>query len=142
MFWYVLRAHAAVAGEPPRLWRQRRAIRAGARITPAVFRHLLRGHAISARRVAALLIRPTGPDSLLVIVPALNEEGAIGGVVRSIRQHVPGVPVLVIDDCSADGTIARPGRPARRCCRCRTTWVWAAACRPATNWRTNWGSTT
>jgi glycosyltransferase involved in cell wall biosynthesis len=47
------------------------------------------------------------PDSLLVIVPALNEEGAIGGVVRDIHLHVPGVPVVVIDDCSSDSTIAR-----------------------------------
>jgi glycosyltransferase involved in cell wall biosynthesis len=46
------------------------------------------------------------PDSLLIIVPALNEEAAIGGVVREIHQHVPGVPVLVIDDCSSDSTIA------------------------------------
>lgn len=50
---------------------------------------------------------PKGPNSLLVIVPALNEEAAIGGVVRSVQQYVPGVPVLVIDDCSKDGTIAR-----------------------------------
>ena len=49
----------------------------------------------------------TGPDSLLVIVPAFNEEGAIGSVVRSIHQHVPGVPVLVLDDCSRDNTIAQ-----------------------------------
>ena len=53
MLWYVLKAHAALLASLPRLWRQRRAIRAGARITPAVFRHLLRGHAISARRLAA-----------------------------------------------------------------------------------------
>jgi GT2 family glycosyltransferase len=53
MLWYVLKAHAAVLANLPRLWRQRRAIRAGARITPAVFRHLLRRHAISARRLAA-----------------------------------------------------------------------------------------
>ena len=45
------------------------------------------------------------PDSLLIIVPALNEEAAIGGVVRDIHQHVPGVPVLVIDDCSSDSTM-------------------------------------
>ena len=49
---------------------------------------------------------PGAPASLLVIVPALNEEAAIGGVVAEIHQHVPGVPVLVIDDCSSDGTIA------------------------------------
>jgi glycosyltransferase involved in cell wall biosynthesis len=52
------------------------------------------------------VIHASGPDSLLVIVPAFNEEGAIGEVVRSIRAHVPGSPVLVIDDCSADGTIS------------------------------------
>lgn len=52
------------------------------------------------------MISPNGPESLLVIVPAFNEEGAIGQVVQSIRRHVPGVPVLVIDDCSVDATIA------------------------------------
>ncbi len=51
------------------------------------------------------MIRPSGPDSLMVIVPAYNEEGAIGDVVRSVRQSVPGVPVLVVDDCSGDATI-------------------------------------
>ena len=30
----------------------------------------------------------------------------MGDVVRSIRETVPGVPVLVIDDCSTDGTIS------------------------------------
>jgi hypothetical protein len=39
-----------------------------------------------------------------VIVPALNEEAAIGDVVRDIHLHVPGVPVVVIDDCSLDRT--------------------------------------
>jgi hypothetical protein len=52
------------------------------------------------------MMHARGPDSLLVIVPALNEEGAIAAVVRSVHLHVPGVPVLVIDDCSRDGTIA------------------------------------
>jgi GT2 family glycosyltransferase len=54
MLWYVLRAHAALLGHLPRLWRERREIRRRARITPAVFRHLLRSHSISARKVAAL----------------------------------------------------------------------------------------
>jgi hypothetical protein len=47
----------------------------------------------------------TQPDSLLVIVPAFNEQDAIAEVVRSVHQHVPGIPVVVIDDCSADDTI-------------------------------------
>jgi len=50
-------------------------------------------------------MRASGPGSLLVIVPAFNEQDAVGDVVRSVRTHVPGVPVLVIDDCSIDGTI-------------------------------------
>ena len=52
------------------------------------------------------MIRASGPDSLLVIVPAFNEQGAIGQVVRSIRECMPGVPIVLIDDCSIDGTIA------------------------------------
>ena len=54
MPFYVLRAHFALLGHCGRLWRERKAIRARAKITPAVFRHLLRGHAISPRKVAAL----------------------------------------------------------------------------------------
>jgi GT2 family glycosyltransferase len=51
---FILRAHLALLWHGPRLWRQRRSIRAQARITPAVFRHLVRSHSISARKVAAL----------------------------------------------------------------------------------------
>ncbi|HJT87404.1 MAG TPA: glycosyltransferase family 2 protein [Bryobacteraceae bacterium] len=51
------------------------------------------------------MIHAAGPDALLVIVPAYNEEGAIARVVDSIHEQMPGIPVLVIDDCSADGTI-------------------------------------
>jgi glycosyltransferase involved in cell wall biosynthesis len=47
-----------------------------------------------------------GPGALLIVVPAFNEQEAIGQVVREIRATVPGVPVLVIDDCSIDGTAA------------------------------------
>ena len=48
----------------------------------------------------------TGSDSLLVLIPAFNEQDAVGGVVQEVRQAVPGVPVLVVDDCSADATAA------------------------------------
>jgi glycosyltransferase involved in cell wall biosynthesis len=48
-----------------------------------------------------------GRDSLLVIVPAYNEEAAVAGVVREIQEHVPGVRVLVIDDCSVDDTVSK-----------------------------------
>ena len=52
MLWYVARAHAALLRHGQWLWRERRRIQRGARITPAVFRHLARGSSISARRVA------------------------------------------------------------------------------------------
>ena len=51
------------------------------------------------------MIRAEKPDSLLVIVPAYNEVGAIADVVRSVNREMPGIPVLVIDDCSADDTL-------------------------------------
>lgn len=54
MLWYVARAHLALLRALPRLWRERRRIRQSARITPAVFRHLLRSYRISARKVASL----------------------------------------------------------------------------------------
>jgi len=47
---------------------------------------------------------PPTDDSLLIIVPAYNEEAAVGGVVRDIQAAMPGTPVLVIDDCSVDAT--------------------------------------
>ncbi|HEY1755158.1 MAG TPA: glycosyltransferase family 2 protein [Bryobacteraceae bacterium] len=43
-------------------------------------------------------------NKLLILIPAYNEEGAIGGVVTEVRAVMPGVPVLVVDDCSADAT--------------------------------------
>jgi GT2 family glycosyltransferase len=54
MAWYVARAHLALVAHAGRLRRQRREIRARARITPLVFQRLLRSHAISARRLAEL----------------------------------------------------------------------------------------
>jgi glycosyltransferase involved in cell wall biosynthesis len=43
-------------------------------------------------------------ERLLVIVPAYNEEEAIAGVVKEVNSVLGDVPVLVIDDCSTDGT--------------------------------------
>lgn len=54
MLWYSLKAHLALALHAPALWRDRARIRSRARITPAVFRHLVRCHSISARKVAWL----------------------------------------------------------------------------------------
>jgi glycosyltransferase involved in cell wall biosynthesis len=43
---------------------------------------------------------------LLILIPAFNEEAAVGGVILSVRATMPGVPILVVDDCSTDGTIS------------------------------------
>jgi glycosyltransferase involved in cell wall biosynthesis len=48
--------------------------------------------------------RANRESNLLIVVPAFNEEGAVGSVVREIQQVLPGVPVLVTDDSSADAT--------------------------------------
>ena len=35
---------------------------------------------------------------LLILIPAFNEEGAVGNVVKEVRDVMPGVPVLVLGD--------------------------------------------
>ena len=47
-----------------------------------------------------------GTESLLILIPCFNEEGAVGGVVRDVRAALPGVPILVVDDASGDDTVA------------------------------------
>ncbi len=42
---------------------------------------------------------------LLILIPAFNEEGAVAGVVEAVKNVMPGVPVLVVDDCSMDATV-------------------------------------
>ncbi len=54
MVWYVLKAHAALLYQFRRLLRQRREIRANARLAPSAFSQLLRDHSISAKRLAEL----------------------------------------------------------------------------------------
>jgi len=43
----------------------------------------------------------------LVFIPAWNEEDAVAGVIGDVREHLPAVDVLVVDDGSVDGTAAR-----------------------------------
>lgn len=42
----------------------------------------------------------------MIAVPAFNEEGRVGHVVRDVRTTLPHADVVVIDDGSADGTAA------------------------------------
>ena len=44
------------------------------------------------------------PSSYLGVIPAYNEAETIGRVIHSLREHVPGVDVLVVDDGSTDRT--------------------------------------
>ncbi len=41
---------------------------------------------------------------LLILIPAYNEEGAVGSVVKEVTAVMPNVAVLVVDDCSTDAT--------------------------------------
>ncbi len=45
-------------------------------------------------------------NDALVIIPALNEERTIAGVIQSIRKAVPDIDVIVISDGSTDQTAA------------------------------------
>ena len=47
---------------------------------------------------------PSDSPQLLVLIPAFNEEAAIGHTVRTVREVLPDAPVFVIDDGSLDGT--------------------------------------
>ncbi len=46
-------------------------------------------------------------DHRLAIVPAYNEEGAVGSTVAAIHDSAPGFDVVVIDDGSSDATAER-----------------------------------
>jgi glycosyltransferase involved in cell wall biosynthesis len=42
--------------------------------------------------------------NILIIIPAYNEEASLPGVIRDLREHVPSVDVLVVNDGSRDAT--------------------------------------
>jgi glycosyltransferase involved in cell wall biosynthesis len=48
--------------------------------------------------------RVNQPGQAMIIIPAFNEEGAIAGVIEEVRAIVPGIPIVVLDDCSSDST--------------------------------------
>jgi glycosyltransferase involved in cell wall biosynthesis len=49
-------------------------------------------------------IRPASSSKLLIILPAYNEQGRVGAVVRDVKGTLPNAEVLVIDDASEDDT--------------------------------------
>ena len=63
-------------------------------------------YAHRARRLLELVGLEAGVDcmSFIAVVPAWNEEGAIGRVVDEIRAFDAAATVVVVDDASVDGT--------------------------------------
>lgn len=50
---------------------------------------------------------PAGDYSdLTVVIPAFNEAEGIGTTLAGLRERVPGAEVIIVDDCSTDGTFA------------------------------------
>ncbi|GAA0542001.1 glycosyltransferase family 2 protein [Paractinoplanes ferrugineus] len=50
-------------------------------------------------------------ERVLTILPAWNEAESIAAVIKELQQEMPGMDVLVVDDCSRDAT-ARVARAA------------------------------
>lgn len=51
---------------------------------------------------------------ILLLIPAYNEEAAIGAVVAEARGALGEIPVLVVDDCSHDSTCAQAAAAGAR----------------------------
>jgi drug/metabolite transporter (DMT)-like permease len=75
-------------------------------------------YVLCARPSAAVPVREPAPAlanagvadrDVLVVVPALNEERTVAGVVRRVRACLPLAGVLVVDDGSADATAVLAG---------------------------------
>ena len=105
----------------------------------------------SRRRTAlAAAMAPNGSDlRKLAIVPAYNEQGMVGRVVREIRRHAPGFDVVVVDDGSrrdrrrgrsrrSPRSFATPSTPGSggRCSRGSST-----RCATITTWPPRWTAT-
>src|SRR5688500_6802779 len=58
----------------------------------------------AAQRAENIVSNLKRSDRLLIIIPALNEQGAINHVVSGVRQAVPQADVLVINDGAIDNT--------------------------------------
>ncbi|AGM10261.1 glycosyltransferase family 2 protein [Amycolatopsis keratiniphila] len=41
---------------------------------------------------------------VLIVMPALNEQASVGAVISQVKQSLPGMDVLVVDDGSSDDT--------------------------------------
>ncbi|MHB8910675.1 MAG: glycosyltransferase family 2 protein [Syntrophales bacterium] len=43
-------------------------------------------------------------QKILVVIPAYNEQGRIGEIVKAVKRVLPSVKTLVVNDCSSDET--------------------------------------
>ncbi len=56
------------------------------------------------------VLEPAAPEAvdhrdLTVLIPARNEAGVIAATLRALAEQAPGIRVVVVDDCSSDGTV-------------------------------------
>lgn len=58
-----------------------------------------------------------GPDRVLIVIPAFNEEESVGGVVSQIRDHNSHADILVVDDGSSDRTAIEARSAGAKVCR-------------------------
>jgi glycosyltransferase involved in cell wall biosynthesis len=72
---------------------------------------------VKPQRNARLPQQPSNPGpSVSVILPAYNEELGLAATLRAIREHAPGVEVVVVDDGSSDATAAAGGDGVKLVC--------------------------
>jgi glycosyltransferase involved in cell wall biosynthesis len=64
---------------------------------------------------------------LTIVIPAYNEKDGIEAVVQDVRAVVPGAELLVIDDCSTDGTGQLAAAAGARVVRHRTNRGYGAS---------------
>ena len=57
---------------------------------------------------------PTALEQTLIVMPAYNEEEAVGDVVREVLAALPGVACLVVSDGSKDRTVEMADRAGAR----------------------------
>ncbi len=60
--------------------------------------------ALEAPAAAATHRGRVGLERVLVVVPAHDEEASLPATLASVRAHLPGATLVVIDDCSSDRT--------------------------------------
>ncbi len=51
------------------------------------------------------MIKTCGSNSILIIIPAFNEEKNIGAVITEVHEKAPGCDIIVINDRSTDKTL-------------------------------------